>query len=182
MATILALEFLFDAVVERFECEGTNAAQTFGWREPSKQLQAFPKIVWVPGDPNGGLGTIAPPNFPGRTPRRPLATLVELCTVTISSEDLSDPHNERLQYHATRLLFDAWYRAVYLAATQTHRIESSSWVVEQNERRRGASIRVVLGIMAMIPDAPLATAPVDTKAEITPELLDQTDPVILEPT
>ncbi len=182
MATILALESLFDAVVERFECENTNAAQTFGWREPSKQLQAFPRIVWVPGNPTGGIGSMGPARFPGRTPRRPIATLAELCTVTISAEDTSDSRNERLQYHAARVLFDAWYRAVYKHARQTHTIESVDWVISKNENRRGASVRVVLAILSMIPDAPLANAPADTGAAITPELLDQTDPDILEPT
>jgi hypothetical protein len=77
------------------------------------------------------------------------------------------PENELLQWKATRLLFDAWYRAVYLAAHGTFEIQDSRWVIDKTERRRGNAIRVLGAIQSMVPDSEIPSAPVDTHAEIT---------------
>ena len=64
----------------------------------------------------GNVGALGAPKYTGQVPNRQLATLEELCTVEITAVDLSDHTDERKQYQAARELFDAWYRAVYLAA------------------------------------------------------------------
>src|SRR5262245_16062971 len=103
---VLALELLYDAVIARFLLEGPAAvAQPFGWRE-SAQQHVGPRIVWVPGDPVGGLGVINAPRNPGTEPRS-IGTLIERFHVIISHQDPEDPENERLQYRCTRLLHDA---------------------------------------------------------------------------
>ena len=89
----------------------------------------------------------------------------------ISAQDETEPENEMAQYRAARFLFDAWYRAVYLAVHGVVRVQSTSWVIDKNERRFGATIRVVCGIESMIPDAEATAAPVDTKAVIDTTLL-----------
>jgi hypothetical protein len=155
---------------------GTPVPNRFGWREPAKR-GASPRITWVPGDDgSGALGDVSPARAPGRTPSRPLGTLHELCTVYIEGVDASGLEDERKQYAATRILFDAWYRAVHLAAHGTFEIRSSGWVIETKERRHGAAIRVVLAIDAMLPDAALTPAPVDTAASVTPYLARDDDP------
>lgn len=190
MAIILALEKLYDDCVARFGQEGTfgitptpqaaaQAANHFGWREPTRQLRPLARIEWVPGDPQGDAGQIAGAKYPGRaTPDlgRPLATLVERFTVYVHGYDNTAPRNERAQWKATRLLYDAWYRAVYLAAYGTFQIASTRWLTEKTEQRFGATLQVVCLIESMIPDAVITTAPVDTAADITVTELSVTDP------
>jgi hypothetical protein len=167
----LALPTLYDAVVARFDLDSTNVESHFGWREPQKHKTARARIVWVPGDEGGGTGNVDPARNPGGNPRS-LATLRELFTVYIAADDPQFPENERSQYTATRLLFDAWVRAVYLAAHGTFSIESVSWNTSKNERRHGAELVCVCWIEALIPDAPYELAPPDTEADITTSLDD----------
>lgn len=168
MTTVLALKTLFDAVVERFDAESTECAMSFGWKEPAK-LAVSARITWAPGDQSGSVGDVGPARQPGRNPR-PLATLRELCTVSVQAYDPSAPTDESSQYEATRLLYDAWYRAVYLAARGTFEVVSTQWVRPRSGMTHGCAIQTVIAVDAMIPDAPLVTAGVG--AEITTELLD----------
>lgn len=156
MADVLALEYLYDAVDARFTLEGYSCARSFGWREPEKHKTTTRRIVWVPGDPSDAVGSISGARFPGRNPR-PIGTLDELFTVYIGAADPTDPENERAAYHETRLAFDAWWRAVYLAAHGTVEVVSAKWNNATKERRYGAELIVVCSIQAMIPDVPAST-------------------------
>jgi hypothetical protein len=197
MAIILALEKLYDDVVTQFGVDGTfgvtpdpvtaaQRANAFGWREPARQGGPVARIVWVPGDDgSGALGTLGAPKYPNRTdPGRPLATLEELFTVWISSADTGAlQSNERAQYHSTRLLYDAWVRAVYLNAHGTYRILAQQWViagagVPRAAHRFGTAIRVTGAIQAMIPDATPTLVEPPLSASITAEELSQTDPPV----
>lgn len=160
MATILALERLFDAVEATFIADGmirpvgNVAPSTFGWREPSRQETPGSRIRWVPGDDSSGsIGELGAPKYPGRNPR-PLATLGEVFTVYIHGQDPTAPEDERLQWKVTRLLYDAWVRAVYRAAYGTFEILGQEWMIDKNQRRYGTAIRVLASIQAMIPDTP----------------------------
>jgi hypothetical protein len=176
VADTLALEKLFDDVVARFTAEGVAVPNTFGWREPPRHGPTS-RICWVPGDPTGSAGEDAPPKYPGRNPR-PLATLRELFTVYITGADLTPnlKESERAQWKATRLLYDVWRRAVYLAAYGTMTIREVRWAVDHNERRYGATLIVVSSLEAMIPDTEQTSAPIDTAAHITPKLDSNGDP------
>lgn len=172
MADTLALEKLFDDVAARMSTEGTlsSTLQSFGWREPPKQAQA-PRITWTPGDPQGNAGALQPPRETGTNPRW-LAQLEELCTVRIYSQDSTSPENERAQWKSTRLLYDAWMRAVYLAARGNVRVISSKWVAaERAQRRHGTTLEVLIAILSPIPDVAAGVAPADTSAVITPEIV-----------
>jgi hypothetical protein len=175
MATILALPYLYDLVVARFAAESTCVPNLFGWRAPDlKDHAGKPRIAWVPGDEAGELGELEAPKQPGRNPRS-LATLGELFTVTLWGEDPSDPENERKQYQATRELFDAWWRAVYLAMPSKVKVVSVAWVIDKKVRRAGAAIRVVCTVEAMVPDEAYELAAVEANADIDTELLDNTE-------
>lgn len=175
MGTVLALPILFERVVARFAADGTNVPNLFGWRAPDlKDPAGKPRIAWVPGDETGELGELTSPKQPGRNPRA-LATLDELFHVIMWAEERSDPESEIKQYTAARLLFDAWWRAVYLAMPSKVRIVSAAWLTDKNVRRSGAAIRVVCTVEAMIPDEEHPTAPTDAHAEIDTELLDNTE-------
>lgn len=188
MAIVLALPLLFDSVVARFDADAAaedppvdSVPQFFGWRERSKQPGVARRIVWIPGnDDNGDLGDVVGPKYPGKnshTVGRPLATLAEVFTVYVEGEDPTDPENERAQYQIVRELFDAWYRACYLAAHGTFTIESSNWMKpERSERRYGATIRVVCVIEAMIPDHPLTSVD-DTRAVVEVSELDHSETI-----
>jgi len=168
MTTILALPILYQAVQDRFTAESTPATFTFGWREPSRQAESLPRLVWVPGD-DGNLGDLVPPRYAGAEPERALANLDELFTIYIDAADTTDAttvENDLAQYTACRLLFDALYRAFYLAASITVEVKSARWM-PRGERPIGAALRVVASVQAVIPDAPLTYAPDDTKAHVT---------------
>lgn len=170
MAEILAVERLYDAVAARFVAEGTGAVNVFGWRTPAQHALGN-RVAWAPGDPTGNAGATGPAKQPGRNPRS-LGTLHELFTVTITGADMTAPDDERAQYKAARLLRDAWFRAVYLAAHGTFAIKSERWLTEQLERRRGAALQIVCELQAMIPDVARTGAPADVAAAIDVELAD----------
>ncbi len=163
MVDTLALENLVDRIQARFTADGTTAAIAFGWKEPAKQVNQGPgranRIVFVPGDPNGAIGEVGPAKYPGRNPR-PLGTLGELVTVYVWAYDATAPTNERSQYGAARRLFDAWYRAAYIAMRGHFRLVSTKWVTGKTERPFGAEIEAVIAIESEIPDTPWQTPPV----------------------
>jgi hypothetical protein len=185
MAVIFALEHLFTAVKARMDAdtlaedeEATPVPHVFGWREPAKHRASTHRIVWVPGDDRTGeLGEVAPARNPGGNPRS-LATVRELFTVYIEAQDPSAAENEATQYHATRLLFDAWVRAVYLAARGTYALSKPTWVIDKKERRHGAAIRVLGTIEAMVPDT--QHEEVIAVAEIDVEMLDHEETMFVE--
>lgn len=182
MADTLALTKLYDDVVARFAADGTAVPNKFGWRSPAHGQAEAPgnRIVWYPGDPRGQLGKLGSARNPGANPRS-LGTLGELFTVEISGCDPTGLADEKKQYVATRLLLDAWLRAVYLAAKGTYEVLSSDWVIEKKEARFGACVRLVCSIQAKVPDLEHVVAPVDTHAEIDVEELDVTETQTIEP-
>jgi len=179
MSVSFSLEELYDAVVARFAAESTEAEQVFGWRKPQRHKRSARRLVWKPGDPSASAGELRPARNPGRNPR-PLATLAERFTVYVTAVDAAAVEDERAQYVATRALFDAWYRAVHLAAHGTFRIRDVRWNETKNERRYGAELVCVCELEAAIVDAVQTTAPTDTTAAIT-DSLDDVDEVLPVP-
>lgn len=176
MAIVFALPHLFDAVAARFTDEGTNVPMAFGWLAPNEQMRTTSRIVWSPGDASGNLGALGAGKYPGGNPRQ-LATLEELCTVEITAADTPST-DERKQYQAVRELYDAWLRAVYLAAHGTYRIVSGAWVGGDRARRMGATLRVVIAVQAPVFDEALETEAVEIEAAtIDVEQLDVTETV-----
>jgi hypothetical protein len=175
----LALEHAFDSVVAQFAGDDINAVNAFGWRQPAQHLDTLPRIAWVPGDPSGALGELVGARDPGRHPR-PLAQLNELVTVYITAWDPRDHvEDERAAYRAARFLYDAWFRAMYLALHGTFKVRAQSWSTAQLERHFGATIRVVFEVQAPIvdalPDEPLVGSAYAGLAEgaevaVTPDL------------
>jgi hypothetical protein len=170
---VLALENLYLSVVARFALDGTDAKQPFGFAKPTKQTIGN-RIAWVPGDPQGKIGALGPARNPGGNPRS-LATLLENFHVYISGSDASAPRDEFAQYKATRLLADAWLRAVYLAAHGTFEITATEWLVANPEMNFGGLIRITGMIQAPVPDELIETAPTDTRGVLTVDLLDVTE-------
>jgi hypothetical protein len=182
VAVIFALEHLFDSVVERFAEEGTLIENTFGWKEPPRQSTSLNRIVWVPGDASASLGDLGAPRYPGSLPARPLAMLLESFTCVIVGADPQEKEVDRAQYRQARLNYDAWLRAVYLAAVGTFAIKSQAWDIKRMEGRFGACIKVVGTIQAVIPDEPFTFADVTTTGEATAVLgTTEDDPVEIVP-
>lgn len=171
-----AVTQLYDDVVARFELDKTAADQPFGWRETYQHRTGKARIVWVPGDETGSAGEMRAARNPGtKAEGRSLATLGELFTVHVSANDPQFPEDERKQYEATRALFDAWVRAVYLAAHGTILFGSPTWNTDKNERRYGAELVCVCEVEAKIPDSPYELVPADAVAEIETSLEDVTE-------
>ena len=163
MADTLALSKLYTDVKARFILDANTAAFSFGWREPTKAINAGPgganRVVFVPGDPSGAAGKIGPARNPGRSPR-PIATKMELFTVYIWAYDVSAPENELKQYEANMFLYSQVSRAIYKAARGTFAEVSDSWIIGKTERRYGAERVLVYTLELEIPDTPWPTAPV----------------------
>lgn len=176
----LALPTLYDAVVSRFDTDGLDVPNLFGWREPQKNKLTASRIVWVPGNPSGVVGRTGPARNPGRNPR-PIATLLEQFHVVITASTKENKENERLQYQAARVLYDAWYRAAYKAAHGTFSVENVVWNTSKNERRKGAELIATCVIQAMIPDKAASTAPTGTQAVIDVSMLDVTEQITVTP-
>jgi hypothetical protein len=180
VADTLAVEYYYEAIATRFAAEGTPVTCVFGWRTPAQHPEGN-RIAWVPGDPSGKMGELAPARQPGRDPR-PIATLRELFTLYLDAVDTDDVENETLQYRAVRLLFDAWLRAMYLAAHGNFQIRSVDWLSDGTlERRYGATARVVVAVDSMVPDEPAALAPVDVGALIALSEQDVTESIEVTP-
>ncbi len=172
MATFLALPWLYDQVVARFTLEGNTAVHRFGWRAVGHQIDSN-RVIWVPGDPNGEIGAVIAPKFPGiRETGRPLTNVLEGFHCYITGYDRTAKDNERAQYVACRLLYDDVIRAVYLAAHGNFEFRSSKWVTDKKEFRAGATILLTGTIRAVQPDSPVAKAPIDSGAILDIEVLD----------
>lgn len=180
MAIVFALPHLFDAVVATFAADGTAAVQSFGWKASAEQIRGDRRITWRPGNESGDLGAMAPPKWIGKNPRQ-IATLNELCTVDLYAFDRAAANVERAQYQVAHELYDAWIRALELAAAGTYAIVSSKWLDPDRTRGAGVTIRAVLTIQAPITDTPYPTAPVDTGADLTLAELDHSEPQHVPP-
>lgn len=156
----LALEALYTAAKAELHDVAPDVETVFGRRKPTRQTDAWARVIWYPGDEDGNAGAVLPPVQPGRTPARPLATLGEIFTVLCHATDRSDLSDEFLQYIAARSLFDAWYRAMYNAAFSIDTggrvlITALTWSVEKKERPLGATLRALCTIQAAILDYPV---------------------------
>lgn len=171
MAVKFALEQLFDGVVVQFTTDSTPAENTFGWRARDRHRAGNLRVVWVPGDDktpgryNAGK-VVAPREIGGVGVPRNLADLLELCTVYCCAADVVTPELERAQYTQARLLFDAWFRAVYTCYPGGIQIRDTAWVTETKERAYGASIRALLEVRSPMPDIPLGSPFDGTLADV----------------
>jgi hypothetical protein len=146
--------------------DGLGVPNVFGWKKPEQQMLRGNRIIWVPGDDDSGdVGEYLPARAPGGNPRN-LARLGERFTVYIVGEDKTQPDNERAQYNATRVLHDAWFRAIYLAAHGTYKLDKPRWFGEAKERRRGATLRLLGTIDAPLPDVVHDFVAADAHAEV----------------
>lgn len=189
MADRLALEQLFDSVVAEFANKGYDVEQTFGWREMARTAES-PRIVWIPGDPDGEFGELQPAALPGRNPKS-LGTLLETFHVVISTYD-PDPQQmeiERAQWRAARLLFDAWWRAVYKVMHGQVTIVEGEWGTvagfrsanPRHERRLGEALRITCAVASAIPDTADAELPFGARGLVTVDLLNVTETMETEP-
>jgi len=174
---VFALPWLVQQVRDRFEAEGVLIPNAFGWREAARKLEESEnRIMWVPGDDSSQVaGDYEAPQSVGENPRA-LAQLAELCTVYLHAYDDEEPEDELVQYTAVRTLHDVWFRAVHLAAVGTYKLSRPTWHGKPKERRRGATMRVLLSITAPIPDEEQAIVPADAGAIASAHLHAKTDP------
>jgi hypothetical protein len=127
----------------------------FGTREPPKRGDTL-RICVVPGDDAGDAGEVSAARNPGRSPTRPLATLNELFTLWVEAFDdtLGEAEDELSQWKATRLLWDGAIRVIYKSAHGTFEVVSTEHMTERSTRRHHWTMRSVVSIQAMVPDAP----------------------------
>lgn len=190
MPVTFALPELVKRVRERLAADalaaGTAAIPVeFGWEARYLSRSTTHRIVFVPGDDSSGtLGATSGADSPYVGLARPLAALDEQWTCYLEAEDLSD-ESEVAQYTAARMLYDAWYRAVYLARSENGRIPvtilSQRWIADRTHRDAGAALRVTGTVSAAILDTPTTIAPVDTGAALTVAQLDVEETLTIDP-
>ncbi len=173
MTSKLAWPTLYHLVSARFVLEKVPCSNMFGWRIPAQHPKGN-RIAWVPGDPNGTVGTLLPPRNPGGEPRS-LGTLGEVFTILINGQDPTDPENELAQYSIVRYLRDAWFRAVYHAAYGAFTIRSEQWVTTRLERRHGAALKIAVELQAMIPDEVWPDDGTPTEIDLDAAVIDVTE-------
>lgn len=192
MAILTAVENAFERVTARFTAEGVTVPNYFGWNTPEKQPvqgASARRICWVPGDPSGSaVAGIEAPKTDAKVFPRSLATLVEVVRVYIFAANKALPELDQAQYNATRLLFDAWYRAMYLECRGTFAVKSVLWETSKKERRHGACLVVTLHMQAPVTDEPYEDDPLvedltsgDVSATVTVSELDHDDVLEVEP-
>ena len=158
MSLLLALPAIYEAVQKEIH-DGlgiTSIVYGFGPREVARTVSAVNRVVFVPGDPNGGIGSYAPAKSPGDNPRA-LSTLNEQCTVHVWGYDSTGPEDELKQYTATRKLHDIVYLALYNVITRDFRslfaCAGPAWVRSDIERSYGAELQFVFAWQSLIPDS-----------------------------
>jgi hypothetical protein len=172
MAVIFALEHVYDSVSARMAAKGFTAPHAFGWRPIHENVITDGRLVWTPGDPSGALGDITNAKYPGTLPR-PIATLLELFTVTISANDATAAESERAQYHAVHVLFDAWFAAMQFVAPNVFKIEDARWLTAKETRSHGAALQVVATVQAkIVDDIARVEAPTNPRAVVAVAVLD----------
>jgi hypothetical protein len=148
---MMALVKLFNAVRDEFACDGTPCEVRFGWTEPAKQVSGN-RVLFSPGDGRGNVGKHGARRDTGMSAfPRSLSTLREQCQVFVVGASTG---TEAEQYTLTRELYDAFFRACYLAAHGTFNVIDLRWLPERKERRFGATLVATLEIEAAIPDSP----------------------------
>jgi len=149
----------------------------FGTREPAKRGDTY-RVIFVPGDEAGNAGEVRAARNPGRNPR-PLATFDELFTIYCEAFDATaiSPEVELRQWKAARLLWDAVVRAIYLSAHGTYEVVSVEHMIERATRRHAWTIRSLVRIQSMVPDAPGFVLRAPTSVALTVGLEVDDDPV-----
>lgn len=169
-------------VREVFAEEGVTANVVLGDREPAKQLNQGPgranRVVFAPGDENGGAGEYTAARNPGRNPR-PVRTLSAVCRVFIWAYDGSAPNNEEAQYEAVWTLHDLTVGAIHRKAHGTYQLSAPRWLNRNIERAFGKELMFLLQLEVPILDRPVPVAPggsvqpaVSTHLAASPEATD----------
>lgn len=180
MAEVLAIPLLYDAVEARFAADATPCALAFGRKARTEQVTG-PRIVLAYGDPAGVAGEIGPAKQVGRNPR-PLGTFAEIFHIIVSGAgSATDPTNERAAYTATRLLFDAWYRAAFLYAGPRIVFVGAQWLIDRVTARFATSFIATFSLEAMIPDAALGLVDFTARGLLTSHMLDHAEVVETSP-
>lgn len=180
MAEVLAIPLLYDAVEARFAADATPCALAFGRKARTEQVTG-PRIVLAYGDPAGVAGEIGPAKQVGRNPRS-LGTFAEIFHIIVSGAgSATDPTNERAAYTATRLLFDAWYRAAFLYAGPRIVFVGAQWLIDRVTARFATSFIATFSLEAMIPDAALGLVDFTARGLLTSHMLDHAEVVETSP-
>lgn len=199
MGNVLALDLLFDGIVAVFAADAapnpSRVSIVFGWREVAKQINQGPgganRIVihpGLPGEKTGRFGSHMPVHKPGRNPRS-LATRIEIFTAYIWAVDGTDEttlRNERAQWRAARMLYDAFDRAAYLVTHTDGDVGvgpvtwlAEDWNLDKSERGYGAEVIVSGAVESMVPDTAFADV-TDAHGVVAVTLRGETNTVITE--
>ena len=126
---------------------GVTAEVVFGEREIGKQINQGPgranRVVFAPGDENGGLGGYQGPVKPGRNPRS-LWDWMLLFRLYIWAYDGSKPEDELVQWAALVELHDCVMEVIHPFVAAFYRLNAAKNIAKPGERRFGKELLVVV--------------------------------------
>jgi hypothetical protein len=178
MATLTALQVLYDTLAVDLRAHIPDVDIRFGWREVSRALKVPFTTVWVPGDESGSFGKELPATKmpismgPGKESRN-LADIDEAFHVMLMGFDPTRPKEEYVQYGCTRSLYDFWRAGLYRVTHgptqigQVH-LDSARWIQEQNEGRHGSALIITGRVRSPVPDDSYSiSAPVKADVDLS---------------
>lgn len=177
-----ALQHLVSGVTTALKADGVKVdglpvAVLFGWNERANKLTRGGRVVFVPGDDaTKEAGQYVAPQTIGDAPRK-LAQLDELFTLYVEATDSRKLEDDPTQYAAVRCLHDSVFAAMYATAFGTFQLSKPQWYGDQNERRAGATMRIVGKVQAPIFEAAHDEVPADTSFSVPTTELDVTETV-----
>lgn len=149
MAYADAITVLFEAVRDAGEALDPSLSVVFGAREPHKHVNQgearAARVVFVPGDDGGKLGTYRSPRRSGGNPRAVFDELA-LCRVFVWAADRTDPRDELAQYRALRELREWVITTMRATAHGTFKLVGSRRVGEPSDVMFGAELVLDLEI------------------------------------
>jgi hypothetical protein len=151
MATILALQDLYDRVVADFANKAPSVVFNFGSRSiPRAATTTSGTIDIVPGDESGNIGSFVMPREVGSSPRH-LYDILENFTVYVRGFDL-DRENQLKQYAATMLLAQSLIASARDAVPGNVQFTGWKWNLAHGERRTAEQIIISCVLRSPIPD------------------------------
>ena len=166
----MSLVQLYQHTKTRLATLGVDAEVVFGEREVAKQINQGPgranRVVFAPGDENGGLGSYDGPVKPGRNPRS-LWDWMLLFRVYLWAYDASKPEDELVQWAAVVELHDYVMEAIHPFVAAFYKPSAAKNLAKPMERRFGKEILLLVELRQPVLATPKTrTGPVTGQGQV----------------
>jgi len=150
----------FSELFDKVKAALPTASVVFGEREIGKQINQGPgranRVVFVPGEDSGALGTFDPPAVPGRNLQvrgapgrrqsRALWAWKVAGRVYVWAYDATDPNDERKQWDALVALHEQVVEAIHAYQSGHYALRAPRLTTKTHERKFGCEIMFVVDL------------------------------------